>query len=243
MRARNAADININKGEAGKGSSPCDLRESGSVIMNSRTIPVLLIEDNPTDVLLIREFLSTSVKVPYRLTHADRLTSGLAHMRSGAFSIVLLDLDLPDGSGLGTFEAVHAEAPGMPVIVLTGNNDDGVAIEAVQKGAQDYLVKDQVTAGLLDRAIRYANERQKLLSQIEQSRSEIKTLRGYLPICASCKKIRDDKGYWTQIEAYISARSDVEFSHGLCLDCFHRLYPDLPLPGDEASVTGDHRPK
>jgi len=63
--------------------------------------------------------------------------------------------------------------------------------------------------------------------ELENSLSEIKQLRGILPICASCKKIRDDKGYWNQIEFYIRTHSDVEFSHGICPECAKKLYPDL----------------
>ncbi len=202
--------------------------------MNNKPISLLIIEDNPDDALLIRRFLAAVARVSYEVTHADQLKSGLEHLKNGTFSLVLLDLGLPDGDGLRSFEQVHSKAPEVPVIVLTGNNDDEVAIEAVQKGAQDFLAKDQVTAVLLDHAIRYAIERQKLLTQIENSTKEIKTLRGFLPICANCKKIRDDKGYWTQIEAYISERSDVQFSHGLCLDCFKMLYPKLKPPGNSS---------
>jgi hypothetical protein len=81
-----------------------------------------------------------------------------------------------------------------------------------------------VSGGLLRRAIRYAIERKKLMTQLEQSLKEIKTLRGFLPICASCKKIRDDKGYWTQLETYISEHSGAEFTHGLCPECVTKLY-------------------
>ena len=75
-------------------------------------------------------------------------------------------------------------------------------------------------------------EREKLIRKLQSALSEVKTLRGFLPICASCKKIRDDKGYWNQIEAYISAHSDARFSHGLCPDCVRRLYPDLDIDRD-----------
>jgi len=202
--------------------------------VNKKPISILIIEDNPDDALLIRRFLGAVSRVSYEVTHADQLQRGLQYLKNGTFNLILLDLGLPDGNGLLSFNEVHANAPDVPVIVLTGNNDDEVAIEAVQKGAQDFLAKDQVTAVLLDRSIRYAIERQKLLIQIENSSKEIKTLRGFLPICANCKKIRDDKGYWTQIEAYISERSDVIFSHGLCIDCFKKLYPNLKAP-DESS--------
>ncbi len=192
--------------------------------MNIKPISVLLIEDNPDDVVLIEISLSLAMKVSYEVKQADRLSKGLEFLRNGGVDVVLLDLGLPDGQGISTFEKAHAQAPDVPLIVLTGHDDDDLAIEAVQKGAQDYLVKGKVDAGLLGRSIRYAIERQKLLTQIEHSAKEIKTLRGFLPICASCKKIRDDQGYWTQIETYISEHSDAEFSHGLCPDCAVKLY-------------------
>lgn len=193
--------------------------------MDTMPINVLLIEDDPDDAMLIQRYLSNAPKVRCKVTHVDRLEKGLECLQDGGFNVVLLDLGLPDAStGLDTFEKMHAHAPQVPIIVLTGHDDDEFAIGAVQKGAQDYLVKGQVTGGLLGRSIRYAIERQKLLIQLEQSAKEIKTLRGFLPICANCKKIRDDKGYWTQIETYISSRTEAEFSHGICPECSKKLY-------------------
>ncbi len=192
--------------------------------MDTKPITVLVVEDDADDAVLIQRYLSNALKVPFQMKHADRLSKGLEYLQGGGFDVVLLDLGLPDGHGLGSFEMAHARAPHVPIIVLTGHNDDELAIEAVQKGAQDYLVKYQVSGDLLKRSIRYAIERQKLLTQIEQSTKEIKTLRGFLPICASCKKIRDDKGYWTQIETYISKHSEAEFSHGICPECALKLY-------------------
>ena len=191
--------------------------------MDIKAISVLLIEDNVDDAALIQIYLSNA-KVPLEVKHVDRLSKGLEFLKSGVVDVVLLDLGLPDGQGLSTFEKAHTQAPEVPIIVLTGHDDDDLAIEAVQKGAQDYLVKGRVDGSLIGRSIRYAIERQKLLTQIENSKREINTLRGVLPICAGCKKIRDDQGYWTQIETYISERSDAEFSHGLCPDCALRLY-------------------
>lgn len=76
---------------------------------------------------------------------------------------------------------------------------------------------------------RIENEREKLIKDLRKALSEVKQLSGLLPICASCKKIRDDKGYWNQIETYIRDRSDAEFSHGICPDCFKKLYPDMKM--------------
>lgn len=200
--------------------------------MDTKPITVLLIEDNPDDVMLIQRYLSHALKVRYDVTHVDRLNKGLEYLKNGGIDVVLLDLGLPDAAtALATFEKAHAQALDVPIIVLTGHNDDAWALEAVQKGAQDYLIKGQVTSSLLRRSIRYAIERQKLLTQLEHSAKEIKTLRGFLPICASCKKIRDDKGYWTQIETYISTYTEAEFSHGICPECaskiYGRLYDDI----------------
>ena len=74
---------------------------------------------------------------------------------------------------------------------------------------------------------RVERERELLIEELRKSMEKVKLLSGYLPICASCKKIRDDKGYWTQVEAYIRSHSEVEFSHGICPECMHKLYPEL----------------
>lgn len=192
--------------------------------MDTKTILALLIEDDPNDALLIQKLLSKDSKVLFRVKHVDRISEGLASLRSDGIDVVLLDFGLPDGQGLSTFETVHKHSPDVPIIVLTGQEDDEIAIESVRRGAQDYLVKGKIDGALLRRSIRYAIERQKLHTQLEHSMKEIKTLRGFLPICASCKKIRDDKGYWTQIESYISRHSEAEFSHGICPECFDKLY-------------------
>jgi PAS domain S-box-containing protein len=70
-------------------------------------------------------------------------------------------------------------------------------------------------------------ERERLIAELQEALAKVKTLSGLLPICASCKKIRDDKGYWNQIEVYIGDRAEVDFSHGICPDCAKRLYPDI----------------
>lgn len=192
--------------------------------MDTIPISVLLIEDNADDVVLIQRYLSNAAQVRYHVRHVNRLAMGLDYLKNGACDVVLLDLNLPDAAGLGTFEQANAQTPEVPIIVLTGNDDDALAIGAVQKGAQDYLVKGQVTAALLGRSIRYAIERRKLLARLEQALKEVKTLRGLLPICAHCKRIRKDNGYWMQIETYIIEQTEAEFSHGICPECITTLY-------------------
>jgi len=191
---------------------------------NGQPISILLIEDEEGDAFLIQRSLSGALRVPYTVSHVDGLGKGMARLKDGGIDVVLLDLGLPDGYGLSTFSVLHKHSPDVPVIVLTGQDDDELGIEAVQQGAQDYLVKGKVEGGILARSLRYAIERQKLSLQLIQSMKEINTLRGFLPICANCKKIRDDKGYWTQIESYISLHSEAEFSHGICPECAVKLY-------------------
>ncbi len=208
-------------------------------IMETTAITTLLIEDNAEDAALIQRYLRTSGKAEYNVIHAEKLADGLACLKRVLFNIILLDLALPDGPvGIETFELVYARASDIPIIVLTGHDDDELAVEAVQKGAQDYLVKHLVTGSMLSRAIRYAIERKKLLTQLEHSMREIRKLRGFLPICANCKKIRDDKGYWTQVEVYISSHSETEFSHGICPECAQKLYPEIFGRKDEEKQEG-----
>jgi diguanylate cyclase (GGDEF)-like protein len=139
--------------------------------MDTKSIVVLLIEDDSNDALLIQRYLSNTGKGPYEVNRVDRLRAGLELLDRDNIDIVLLDLELPDGHGLNSFDRVHALAPHIPIIVMTGHDDDDVAVEAVQKGAQDFLTKGKVDGGLLQRAIRYAIERNKLLTDLKQAES------------------------------------------------------------------------
>ena len=128
---------------------------------------VLLIEDNPGDARLIREMLAEDPSAPFRLHTADRLSQGLAFLASGSARLVLLDLSLPDSHGLETFAKVYAHSPQIPIIVLTGNDDQTVALSAVKTGAQDYLVKGKLDRELLTRSMHYSIERKHYQQQIE----------------------------------------------------------------------------
>jgi DNA-binding response OmpR family regulator len=191
-----------------------------------QTIRVLLIEDDEGDFLLIKEHLSEEKRVAFRLERVDRLSTALELLGGSQFDIVLLDLGLPDSSGPETFDRFHEACQTTPVIILTGLDDEELAVKKMKSGAQDYIIKGEISGRLLTRSIRYAIERYKLMVELEDSLREIKTLQGFLPICASCKKIRDDKGYWNQIEAYISEHSDAKFTHGICPECAKKLYPE-----------------
>ena len=205
----------------------------------SDKLKVLLVEDNPLDARLIQEMLADiegtgPVVATFDLECADQLSAGLEHLVAGGIDVVLLDLVLPDSQGFDTFARTYAQAPQVPIIVLSGLDDVKLAIKAVREGAQDYLVKGQVDSNLLVRSMRYAierkraeKEREQLILELQDALAKVKTLSGLLPICSSCKKIRDDEGYWNQLEAYIQEHSEAMFTHGICPECAKELYPEL----------------
>jgi signal transduction histidine kinase/CheY-like chemotaxis protein len=127
--------------------------------MEGKPIKVLLIEDNPGDARLLQEMLAEAKGTAFGLECADRLSAGLERAARGDIDVILADLSLPDSRGLATFAQVYAQAPQVPVIVLSGLADEELAVKAVRAGAQDYLVKGQVNSNLLARAIHYAIER------------------------------------------------------------------------------------
>jgi diguanylate cyclase (GGDEF)-like protein len=129
---------------------------------------VLLIEDNPGDERLIREMIGENPQAPFALHCADRLAKGLEHLSAGETALVILDLALPDSSGLDTFAKVYAHSPAVPIIVLTGNDDDSLALSAVKGGAQDYLVKKRLDRELLLRSMHYSIERKRYQVQLER---------------------------------------------------------------------------
>lgn len=130
---------------------------------------ILLLEDNPGDVRLIREHLAETMEDELELECVHRLAAGIDRATAGDLDLILLDLSLPDSSGLETFGKVQTAAPQVPIIVLTGLNDEAVATEAVRLGAQDYLVKGEGGPTLLGRSIRYAIERKRLEDRLRQS--------------------------------------------------------------------------
>lgn len=130
--------------------------------MKSKAIQILLVEDNPADARLFRESLAESSLESFALIHVTRLAQALKRLTDGAADLVLLDLGLPDAHGLEAVRRVHAAAPELPLVVLTGLDDEETAVRSLQEGAQDYLPKGKLDGGSLRRAIRYAIERQRM---------------------------------------------------------------------------------
>jgi PAS domain S-box-containing protein len=140
-----------------------------------KVIRVLLIEDNPGYCEVIRIMLDKSRNIRFELASVKRLSEGFNHLADNGTDLILLDLKLPDSEGIETFDKVYAHAQGVPIIVLTVTDNDVLALEAVQKGAQDYLVKEQVDTKSLVHAIRYAVERKRMEGMLLTAAQEWRT--------------------------------------------------------------------
>ena len=137
--------------------------------MHPTTFQLIIVEDNPGDQFLLADSLAQSALAAYELSFASQLEEALRQLSQRSFDLALLDLGLPDSLGLATFTAFQAAAPGLPVIILSGLADEALALEAMQNGAQDYLVKGPAGWSSLERAIRYAIERQRIYAQLRRS--------------------------------------------------------------------------
>jgi CheY-like chemotaxis protein len=153
--------------------------------MSEKTIKILMIEDNSGDVRLIQEMMSKITDFQYDLEWADGIAKGLNRLAEAHFDVVLLDLSLPDTSSLQeTF--MHLQDPillSLPVIVLTGTSDESLGAQAVQSGAEDYLIKDKMDSHLLARVIRYALERKDLEETLRVSVTKQKRVEAGLKKC------------------------------------------------------------
>src|SRR5271170_5468414 len=139
--------------------------------MDHQTTQVLLIEDNPGDADLVRLRLVEG-KTPVQVNCVVRLSDALESLANQSPSLILLDLNLPDSHGSETFRKILEKAPDVPIVILSGQEDEALALKAVHQGVQDYLVKSDITSKQLERAMRYAVERQALLRSLEISRKQ-----------------------------------------------------------------------
>ena len=138
--------------------------------MDKKEIHVLLIEDNPGDARLIREMLAESKLQLFSLEHSGSLSDGLDSLSKNTHDVVLLDIGLPDSSGLDSVHEIKKAAPMIPVVMLTGLDDEKTAVSALQLGVQDYLVKCRIESSLLVRSLRYAIERKQIEEELRRHR-------------------------------------------------------------------------
>lgn len=165
--------------------------------------------------------------------------------------LVVLDYVLPDMSGFDVCAQLkqHEKTRDIPVFIITGAtvDYDMTMGSAFETGASEYFTKPVRLTDILPRMLtalkskklldqlrqevalrqKAEQEQQKLIQELQQALNSIKTLKGLLPICTACKKIRDDDGYWQNVEKYIREHSEAQFTHGICPDCARKLYPDV----------------
>jgi PAS domain S-box-containing protein len=135
----------------------------------SKAIQILLIEDNRADAVLLRDMLEAVEPDRFELVCDDRLAKALARLRERSFDAMLLDLNLPDSRGLETLETLHAAAEAIPIVVVTGAEDENLAVQAIREGAQDYLVKGSLSAKGIARVIRYAIDRKRVEESLREA--------------------------------------------------------------------------
>jgi PAS domain S-box-containing protein len=201
-------------------------------------LKVLLVEDNPGDARLMREYLSDPAGAAFELEVASTLGQGLERLAKGGVDLVLLDLSLPDSPMDETFARAHAAAPSLPIIVMSGLDDEQVAIQTVQDGAQDYLVKAHVETRLLVHAMRYAIERKRAEEALAHERDLLHTLLDNLPDRIYFK---DDQSRFTRISRAVAEQFRLthprEAMGKTDRDFFSQEHAEAALV-DEASVMG-----
>lgn len=193
---------------------------------------ILIVDDLPRNLQVLALLLD---KAGYRVSMAMDGAKALEMVRVEPPDLILLDVMMPDLDGLEVCRRLKADAAvrEIPVIFLTARAELEDLQEGFRLGAVDYVTKPFRGAELLARVaihvkLGQALERERgLRRSLEETLAQVKTLSGLLPICARCKKIRDDNGYWNQIEAFISAHSDADFTHGICPECSSALYPEM----------------
>jgi PleD family two-component response regulator len=191
---------------------------------------ILLVEDNPDDALLLRMSLAKASTTAYGLVHVKTLSEAKQRLAEGTYDLILLDLMLPDSSGFDTIVKIQTRAPDTAIVVLSGLSDEALIVNALQSGAQDYLVKGEVNRTLFMRVIRYAIERKradieirKLHLELQTVLAENKLLNSLLPVCPACSKAREDRGYWARVENHIHNHTGQRFPYALCVRCENKF--------------------
>ncbi len=210
---------------------------------------ILVVDDIVKNIQLLGSVLGNE---GYAVSYAASGEKALEMTTLEDYDLILLDVMMPGMSGFEVCQKLKADSAtrDVPILFLTAKSEQDDIINGLQYGAVDYLTKPVNAPELMARvrthlALRHAQrslmehnaeleaknkQLEQLLDANRKAMAEIKTLRGILPICANCKKIRDDEGYWTAIELYISQHSEAEFSHGVCTECAKTLYPDFYHP-------------
>lgn len=199
---------------------------------SAEPMKILVVDDNVANIDVMLTLLEVE---GYDLSIASSGEMALKTARHILPDLILLDVMMPGMDGFETCRLLKArpETEQIPVIFVTAKKETDDIVKGFRCGGVDYIGKPFRQEEVLSRVDAHLRLRQmartqeRLIEQLAAALDEVKTLSGFLPICSSCKKIRDDKGYWHQIETYIRDHSEADFSHGICETCRSRLYPKL----------------
>ena len=192
-----------------------------SPAVDSSRARLLLVDDEPVNLQVLCNYLTAQ---GFELTLATSGDQALELLREQSFDLVLLDVMMPRVSGYDVCRALRETHPleELPVIFLTAKNRASDVVAGLSIGANDFLTKPISKDELLARVrphLELLSIHRHLEELVEEKVSQVKVLQGLLPICAACKKIREDDGYWSELEVFIDRHSEARFTHGLCPDC------------------------
>ncbi|MBU0992501.1 MAG: response regulator [Proteobacteria bacterium] len=192
---------------------------------------ILIVEDEPAVSKVMQLRLESFGHVVCEIFPSG--DEAVAAMEKSQPDLVIMDIKIKGGmDGIETAAVIRARYE-VPIIFLTSFADDKLLKRAKATEPFDYIIKPYEGKQLhiaVEMALykhRVDRERRQLIAELQDALAKVKKLSGLLPICASCKKIRDDSGYWDQVDAYIQKHSEAEFTHSICPECMKKLYPEL----------------
>ena len=193
---------------------------------------ILVVEDDTDNLKMLKIILEEEGYIVRPTTNG---TIALSAAKARTPDLILLDITLPDIDGFEICETLKKipDTRNIPILFLTGKTKTDDILKGFQIGGADYITKPYNNEVVLARINTHLQLRRihieliKKNEDLELAVKNIKKLEGLIPICANCKNIRDDKGYWEQVESYITKYSDLKFSHSICPECMKKLYPDF----------------
>lgn len=200
--------------------------------MERKQIRILQIEDNPGDVRLIKEMLKDVKSADSVLKDASDLASGIEMLKDNGYDLILLDLGLPDSMGLSTLEKIHSINSVVPIVIMTGIDDEELGLKAVQSGAQDYLVKSEIDPDVLIRSIRYAIERKRIDEKLRRSEERFRSTFEQAAVGLAHVSLVGD---WLRVNGKLSEILGFSPDELLTRNCLEMTHPD-DLPEDARNI-------